>query len=42
MSLTRFLVATVAGTVIKVVIDTVQVALSGMAVGVVLGRIRQN
>ncbi len=30
------------GTLIKVVIDTVQVALSGMAVGVVLGRVRQT
>ena len=29
------------GTLIKVVIDTFQVALSGMAVGVVLGRVRQ-
>lgn len=30
------------GTLIKVVIDTVQVALAGMAVGYVLGRIGQN
>ena len=41
MSVIRFLVATIAGALIKVVIDTVQVAVAGMAVGAVLGRGRQ-
>ena len=41
MGIARFLVATLAGTLIKAVIDMVQVALAGTVVGVVLSRGRQ-
>ena len=42
MGIVHLLIATLAGALVLLVIDTVQVALAGMVVGVVLGRGKQT